>query len=166
MDGSVPFNFAKGFFGLWMEMIVIISFGVLFSTFLSGPVAMISSIGVLIAGFSKAFLMEIGLNKVLGGGPVESFYRLIIQQNMVVDLPSSFGTTFIKSVDKVFGLFMQLFGQAIPPLSDYAVYDNALVSGFDIPSNWLLVHGVMTLSYVVPLFIVAYLILSNREVAK
>jgi hypothetical protein len=165
-DGNVAFNFTKGFFGLWMEMIVIISFGVLFSTFLSGAVAMISSIGVLIAGFSRAFLMEIGLNKVLGGGPVESFYRLIIQQNMVVDLPSSFATTFIKSVDKVFGLFMQLFGQAIPPLSDYAVYDNALVSGFDIPVNWLLVHGVMTLSYVVPLFIVAYLILSNREVAK
>jgi len=165
-DGDVRFNFAKGFFGLWMEMIVIISFGVLFSTFLSGAVAMISSIGVLIAGFSKAFFMEIGLNKVLGGGPVESFYRLIIQQNMVVDLPSSFATTFIKSVDKVFGLFMQLFGQAIPPLSDYAVYDNALVSGFDIPGNWLLVHGVMTFSYVTPLFIVAYLILSNREVAK
>ena len=165
-DGSVLLNFAKGFFGLWMAMIVIISFGVLFSTFLSGAVAMISSIGVLIAGYSKAFLMEIGLNKVLGGGPVESFYRLMIQQNMVVDLPSSFGTTFIKSVDKVFGLFMQLFGQAIPPLSDYAVYDNALVSGFDIPGNWLLVHSVMTLSYIVPLFIVAYLILSNREVAK
>ncbi len=165
-DGNVPFNFAKGFFGLWMEMIVIISFGVLFSTFLSGPVAMISSIGILIAGFSKAFLMEIGLNKVLGGGPVESFYRLIIQQNMVVDLPAGFATTFIKSIDKVFGLFMQLFGQAIPPLSNYAVYDNALVSGFDIPGNWLLVHGVMTLSYVIPLFIVAYLILSNREVAK
>ncbi len=165
-DGNVPFNFAKGFFGLWMQMIVITSFGVLFSTFLSGPVAMISSIGILIAGFSKAFMMEIGLNKVLGGGPLESFYRLIIQQNMVVDLPSSFATTFIKSVDKVFGLFMQLFGQAIPPLTDYAVYDNALVSGFDIPWNWLAVHGVMTLSYVIPLFIVAYLILSNREVAK
>jgi len=165
-DGNVFFNFAKGFFGLWMQMIVIISFGVLFSTFLSGAVAMISSIGIMIAGFSKAFLMEIGLNKVLGGGPVESFYRLIIQQNMVVDLPSGFGTTFIKSVDKVFGLFMQLFGLAIPPLSDYAVYSNALVSGFDISGNWLLVHGVMTFSYVIPLFIVAYLILSNREVAK
>ena len=165
-DGSVFFNFAKGFFGLWMQMIVIISFGVLFSTFLSGAVAMISSIGIMVAGFSKAFFIEIGLNKVLGGGPVESFYRLIIQQNMVVDLPSSFGTTFIKSVDKVFGLFMQLFGLAIPPLSDYTIYSNALVSGFDISGNWLLVHGVMTISYIFPLFIVAYLILSSREVAK
>ena len=165
-EGSVLFNFAKGFFGIWMQMIIIISFGVLFSTFLSGAVAMISSIGIMIAGFSKAFLIEIGLNKVLGGGPVESFYRLMIQQNMVVDLPAGFGTTFIKSVDKVFGLFMQLFGLAIPPLSDYAVYSNALVHGFNISGNWLLVHGVMTFSYVVPLFIVAYLILSNREVAK
>lgn len=165
-DGSVVLNFVKGFYGIWMRMIIVTAFGVLFSTFLSGPVAMISTVGVLVAGFSKGFMMEIGLNKVLGGGPVESLYRLLIQQNMVVDLPTNFSTTFIKSVDKVYGLFMQLCGQAIPPLSDYNVYDTALVYGFNITGAWLLNHTVMTFAYAFPLFIVAYLILSNREVAK
>ncbi|MDR1268262.1 MAG: hypothetical protein LBK82_01945, partial [Planctomycetaceae bacterium] len=165
-DGSVELNFVKGYFGIWMQMLVVISFGVLFSTFLSGAVAMISTVGIMIAGFSKSFMIEIGLNKVLGGGPFESFYRLLIQQNMVVDLPTSFSTSFIKAADKVFGLFLTLIGQAVPPLSEYAVYDTAVVAGFDIPSGWLLNHGVMTLAYAVPIFIVAYLILSNREVAK
>ncbi|MDR2115244.1 MAG: hypothetical protein LBP87_02570 [Planctomycetaceae bacterium] len=165
-DGSVELNFVKGYFGIWMQMVLVISFGVLFSTFLSGAVAMISTIGIMIAGFSKTFMIEIGLNRVLGGGPFESFYRLIIQQNMVVDLPTSFSTSFIKAADKVFGLFLTLIGQAVPPLSEYAVYDTAVVSGFDIPAGWLLNHGIMTLAYAIPIFIVAYLILSNREVAK
>ncbi|MGL4595113.1 MAG: ABC transporter permease [Thermoguttaceae bacterium] len=165
-DGSVPLNFVKGFYSIWMRMIIVIAFGVLFSTFLSGAVAMISTIGVMIAGFSKSFMIEIGLNKVLGGGPFESLYRLLIQQNMVVDLPKSFATTFIQSSDKVYSLFMRLLGQAIPPLSEYAVYDTAVVAGFNIPFGWILVHSVMTFAYIIPIFIAAYLILSNREVAK
>ncbi|MDR2755422.1 MAG: hypothetical protein LBC20_06915 [Planctomycetaceae bacterium] len=165
-DGSVELNFIKGYFGIWMQMVLVILFGVLLSTFLSGAVAMISTIGIMIAGFSKTFMIEIGLNKVLGGGPFESFYRLIIQQNMVVDLPTSFSTSFIKAADNVFGLFLTLIGQTVPPLSEYAVYDTAVVYGFNIPGNWLLNHGVMTLAYAIPIFIVAYLILSNREVAK
>ncbi|GHT23571.1 ABC transporter permease [Planctomycetales bacterium] len=165
-DASVGVNFIKGFFGIWMQMFVLTSFGVMFSTFLSGTVALISTIGVMVVGFSKAFFMEIGLNRVLGGGPFESFYRLMIQQNMVTDLPNTLSVQFIKVSDTFFGLFLRLIGAAIPPLSDYSVYDTALVSGFDIPANWLLNHSVMTFAYAVPIFFVAYLILSNREVAK
>jgi hypothetical protein len=165
-DASVTLNFVKGFYKIWMQMVILISFGVLFSTFLSGPVAMISTLGVLIAGFTKSFVLELGLNRVLGGGPFEAFYRLMIQQNLVVDLPTSAGTQFIKAADVVFSKFLWVFGQAVPPLSEYAVYDTALVSGFNIPMNWILNHSVTTLAYAVPIFIVAYLILSNREVAQ
>ena len=165
-DASVGLNFIKGFYRIWMQMLLIVCFGVLFSTFLSGPVSMISTVGVLVTGLWKAEFMKIGLNQALGGGPLESLYRLLTQQNMVVDLPIRFATTFIKSFDKVFGYFMQLFGAAIPPLSDYAYYDEALQKGFNIPDYWLLNHSIMTFGYVLPLFIVAYLILSHREVAK
>jgi len=165
-DASVSLNFVKGFYKIWMQMVILISFGVLFSTFLSGPVAMISTIGIMIAGFSKSFVIKLGFNEVLGGGPFESFYRLMIQQNLVADLPTSMATQFIKSADIVYSKFLLLIGYAVPPLSKYAVYDTALVSGFNIPMDWILSHTVMTLAYAVPLFIVAYLILSNREVAK
>jgi hypothetical protein len=165
-DASVTLNFVKGFYKIWMQMVILISFGVLFSTFLSGPVAMISTMGVLVAGFAKSFVLELGLNRVLGGGPFEAFYRLMIQQNLVTDLPTSAATQFIKAADVVFSQFLFLVGQAVPPLSEYAVYDSALVSGFDIPMDWVLNHSVTTLAYAVPVFIVAYLILSNREIAQ
>ncbi|MCL2004664.1 MAG: hypothetical protein FWG73_00725 [Planctomycetaceae bacterium] len=165
-DASVAMNFVKGYYKIWMQMMILISFGVLFSTFLSGPVAMLSTVGVLIAGFAKSFVIELGFNRVLGGGPFESFYRLLIQQNMVVDLEMGLATQFIKASDVVYSKFLLLIGQAVPPLSEYAVYDIALVSGFNIPANWVVIHTITTLAYAVPLFIVAYLILSNREVAK
>jgi hypothetical protein len=165
-DASVTLNFIKGFYKIWMQMIIVISFGVLFSTFLSGPVAMISTVGVLIAGFSKSFLIELGFNRQLGGGPFESSYRILIQQNMVVDLPTSLATSFIKAADVAFSPFLLLVGQTVPPLSEYAGFDIALTSGFDIPMDGILKYSVMTLAYAIPLFIVAYLILSNREVAK
>ncbi|GHT11629.1 ABC transporter permease [Planctomycetales bacterium] len=165
-DASVELNFVKGYFGIWMQMIALTAFGVMFSTFLSGTVALVSTMAIMVIGFSKAFFIEIGWNRVLGGGPFESFYRLMIQQNMVTDLPNTFSTSFIKVCDQIFSYFLLLIGQAIPPLSDYAVYGTALISGFNIPGDWLLNHGVMTLAYSVPIFIAGYLILSNREVAK
>jgi len=85
---------------------------------------------------------------------------------MVVDLPVSMATQFIKAADVVYSKFLLLVGQAVPPLSEYAVYDTALVSGFNIPIGWVLNHSVMTLGYAIPAFVVAYLILSNREVAQ
>ena len=165
-DASVGVNFVKGYYKIWMQMLILISYGVLFSTFLSGPVAMISTIGVLIAGFLKSFVIDLGLNHVLGGGPFESLYRLITQENMVVDLPSGVTTQFIKAADVVYSKFLLLVGQAVPPLSEYAVYDNALVNGFNIPMDWVLNHSITTLAYVVPLFVIAYVILSNREIAQ
>ena len=165
-NASVPINFVKGFFGIWQQMLLVICFGVVLSTFLSGPVTMVSTMGVMIAGFFKSYLMSIGFLKELGGGPLEALVRILTQQNLVQDLPSGFATSFVKAVDAVFGAFLSLIGQAIPPLSEFTLYEKALANGFDIPWNWMLQNGLMTFSYVIPLFIVGYLILSNREVAK
>ncbi|MDR2344756.1 MAG: hypothetical protein LBE18_01695 [Planctomycetaceae bacterium] len=167
-NASVKLNFIKGFYSIWMRMIIVTAFGVLFSTFLSGAIAMLSTIGVMIAGFSKSFLVQIGIGDILGGGPFESLYRLMLQQNMVVDLESAvYATTFVKHADFIYSrIFLYPIGRAIPPLSEYGIYDQALISGFNIPAAWLLNHSIMTFAYAVPFFFVAYLILSNRELAK
>ena len=166
-DASVEFNFVKGFFGIWQQMVLVIAYGVVFSTFLSGPVTMVSTLGIMITGFFKSYLINIGLQQELGGGPFESFLRLIWQMNQVEDLPpGSYVAPFIKAADYVYGAFLALFGQAIPPLSDYYIYYIALADGFDVPVGLILQNVLTTLSYLLPLFIIGYLILSNREVAK
>lgn len=166
-------NFLKGYFGIWQQMVMLLCYGVLLSSFLSGPVSMVSTLGVMIAGFCKPFLLKVGLGSmgmgqegILGGGPFESFWRILTGTNMMSDLPPTFATTFVKSLDAVVGAFMALIGQAIPPLWQFSQYNVALSSGFDVPFAWILQHGIMTLAYFLPMFIIGYLILSNREVAK
>ena len=44
-DASFALNFAKGYLGIWLQMLLVIGFGVMFSTFLSGPVAMLATLG-------------------------------------------------------------------------------------------------------------------------
>ena len=50
-DASFAVNFAKGYLGIWLQMLLVISFGVMFSTFLSGPVAMMATLASLVVGF-------------------------------------------------------------------------------------------------------------------
>lgn len=165
-DANVFLNFFKGYFGIWQQMIILLSYGVLFSAFLSGPVAMFSTFGVMIAAFCRELLMNIALMRELGGGPFEAWERLITHENLMSDLSNTFGTYLIKFFDVLASGFLCFIALAIPSFNDYNVYANYVASGFDIPLNTLAVHGMTTLAFVIPLFVVGYLILKNREVAK
>ncbi|MBQ1337751.1 MAG: hypothetical protein IIY32_05480, partial [Thermoguttaceae bacterium] len=152
--------------GVWQQMLIVIAFGVLFSTFLSGPVAMASTFGILIAGFCKPLFLQIAHLQALGGGPIESFNRLITHENMMIDLPNTFSTHLGQTFDQIAGGFLSVIGLALPGFSDFNYYADCVANGYSIPWNSVLVHIVTTVSFLVPLFIFAYVILRNREVAK
>lgn len=165
-DANVFFNFFKGYLGLWQQMLIVISFGILFSTFLSGPVAMASTFGILVAGFSKQLFLEIAHLQSLGGGPVESFNRLVTHENMMIDLPNTFSTHLEEVFDHIAAVFLSVIGLALPSFSDYNYYADCVANGYSVSWNSILVHLVTTISFVIPLFVFAYVILRNREVAK
>jgi len=165
-DAAVVPNFFKGYFGIWMQMLMVIAFGVLLSTFLGGPVTMVSLFGVMIAGFSRRLLLSVAMGENLGGGALESFMRMMTQQNLMEDMNKGMAAAFVIMLDKVSGAFLVVLGQVIPPLYDFVNYETALQRGFDVPVNWMLVHGLTTFGYILPLFLVGYIILKNREVAK
>lgn len=165
-DANVFLNFFKGYLGVWQQMLIVISFGILFSTFLSGPVAMASTFGILVAGFSKQLFIEIAHLQSLGGGPVESFNRLITHQNMMIDLPNTFSTHLGQTFDHIAGAFLSIIGLALPSFSDFNYYADCVANGYSVSSNAILVHLLTTVSFVAPLFVFAYVILRNREVAK
>ncbi|MCG8585772.1 MAG: ABC transporter permease, partial [Pirellulales bacterium] len=107
-DASYTWNFIKGYLGIWMQMLTVISFGVMFSTLLSGPVAMMATLACLmlamgdvrgqIEGIKIGMDNEISRDaikaggskddypikkgEIRGGGPVESFIRIVRQQNL------------------------------------------------------------------------------------
>ena len=165
-DAHVVPNFFKGYFGIWMQMLMVIAFGVLLSTFLGGPVTMVALFGVMVAGFSRRLLMSVALGENLGGGAIESFMRMVRQENLMEDMNKGMGTAFVLMFDKIGGAFLAVLGQIIPPLYDFVNYETALQRGFNVPLDWMTVHGLTTFGYVLPIFLIGYIILKNREVAK
>ena len=58
-DASFALNFVKGYLGIWVQMLLVTSFGVMFSTFLSGPVAMMATLAALVPGSSRSSCLDV-----------------------------------------------------------------------------------------------------------
>ena len=86
--GNAPFwwNFVKGYFGIWLQAVLVITLGVTFSTFLSGPVAMIATAGALLGGFFSDFMYRLSTQQTYGGGPFESLRRLVTQEGITAPI--------------------------------------------------------------------------------
>lgn len=164
-DASVALNFVKGFYGIWLQVVIVTSFGVMFSTFLSGAVAMVATVGVLIAGFFTEFLADLGQGVVIGGGPIEAFRRLVNQDNVMTELAPGLGTDVVKLTDHLFQPAMTVMSTILPPFDEFGCA-GFVANGFDIPADFILTRTFMAIAFFVPLFLIGYLFLRNREVAR
>lgn len=164
--GDRPFwlNFLKGYLGIWFQMVLIVCFGVMFSTFLSAPIAMLATVGTMLGGLFQQFMVQIGQGPEYGGGPFESLVRMATQENMVVDLPDTPGVQLTKALDIVMEGWLLGMSRIIPPLADFSLGDY-VAYGYNIPLNVIAVHAVTILGFGVILFFVGYLFLKTREVA-
>jgi len=164
-------NLFKGYLGIWMQMVVLIGFGVTLSTFLGTPVTLVATLGVMIAGLAHRFMVQIVTGELYpevetpwGAGPLESLIRLILQEGVMTDLPVTTGIFIAKAVDRVLLLWMNLVAQIIPPMERLTLID--FVSyGYDVSLSLLAVNAVTVVGYLIPLVIVGHFFLRSREVA-
>src|SRR5262249_13565946 len=120
-EASFEWNFAKGCIGIWCQMVLVIGLGVMFSTFLSGSVAMVATLGCLVLGYfsddiSKIFeSLKTGNRKIVaGGGPIESFVRLITQRSITAPYDDSPTVELMVWVDKMLMRFMTCWTDVLP----------------------------------------------------
>ena len=165
-NASFAWNFAKGFIGVWLLVLVVISFGVLFSTFLSAPVAVLATAGAMLGGLFHEFMYQLAMHQTYGGGPFESIVRILTQDNVTSELPPCFRTTVVQTLDQPAELGLWVIASVLPDLSRYQVFANSVASGFNIPGDTLLAYTLRTFGFMLPLFVAAYLCLKNREIAK
>lgn len=165
-ESMFGWNLAKGFFGIWMQMVLIICIGVMFSTFLSGPVAMVATMTALVLGFCGNMAFDVANGKIPGGGPIESMIRMPMQSGAMVelDLGNSILETFIQKVDQGIMYTMYSMFNALPSFgsfntSEYVAY------GFDIFGGLVARHLTMTIAYFVFTSVIAYFFLKTREMA-
>lgn len=164
-DAPFVLNFAKGYLGIWLQMLLVIGFGVMFSTFLSGPVAMVATIGALVGGLYNPFMLKVATGEQLGGGPIESMIRLVGQQNLTVDLAPTLGVEVAQSLDVVSRLGLRVISAVLPSFGDFS-YAGFVADGFNIDANAMLVRTIEAMAFFVPVFIAGYFFLKMREVAR
>lgn len=165
-DASFAANLLKGYFGIWLQMLLVIGFGVLFSTFLSEAIAALATLGAIVGGFFLSFMVLIATGQTHGGGPSEAFYRTMLGKSIGVDLDAGVARTVLQGFDK--GIAQPLLwtvAHLLPNFNDLSSIDH-VVYGFNIPGDMLLRHTLVTFLYLLPISALAYLFFKTREVAK
>jgi hypothetical protein len=164
-DGSPLWNFVKALISIWVQMVLVIAIGVTCSTIVNGPVAMMFTIAFITLGFFQQFFVDVATGKQVGGGPVESLYRIITQMNQMSPLPENIGTDLMFTIDTVLKAGMQSLAYVLPDFRSFSTVDY-VAYGFNIPMDKLFQDLTTCLAYVAGLFVMGYFFLRTREVAK
>lgn len=165
-DSSFGWNMFKGYVSIWLQMLIIICFGVMFSTFLSGPVAMVATLTCLAMGFFGGLAVEVATGKTPGGGPLESMIRMANQSGAMVDL--DLGNKVLEQVVK--GIDLGLMGvlsalsEALPSFSDLNTSE-FVAYGVNIFDGLVARHITMAIGYFVLTSLIGYFFLKTREMA-
>lgn len=158
-------NFIKGYFDLWLQMLIAIAFGTMFSTFLSGPVAMLAAIASMVIGFVSSFIFDLATGTLEGGGLIESAYRLITQKNQTIqlDLPYAVEAT-IKGIDSGLIQGLRAFANLLP---NYRWFDTIkyVAYGMNIEASATAQHASIAAAYIIVVLFVGYFFLKTREIA-
>lgn len=169
-ENTFAWNFTKAYISIWLQMVMVISFGVMFSTFLNGSVAMLLTLVCVLMGFSAEAIYDvrhhIDINKPMGGGPLESLIRIARQDAMTTDLDvDNLTGKIVKGVDTVIVYSMDVVATSLPNLPKMVGTAEYTASGFDIFGSLLARHATTTLAYFLLAFFVSYFCLKTREIA-
>lgn len=161
--------YAKACLGLWLLLMLIVIIGTSSSCFVKGPVATILTGSLIFVGFvfrgqiDKTLTTLAKDQQVLGGGSLESIYRLLTQMNQQSPLPDNVGTDVIKFLDQgVFGM-LRVVSALIPDLQYYGTSEYP-ANGFDVPWGAILLPSLLiTMAYFIPMVVLGYFSLQLRE---
>ncbi|MFO0036709.1 MAG: ABC transporter permease [Planctomycetota bacterium] len=164
-DDLYWWNFIKGYLGIWAQLLVVVSLGVALSTFLSAPVAVIGTIVLILVGFTTTFIRQLAQPDVSGGGPIESFWRLITQKNMEVDLEPGLQRTLMEQADTLLVNLLNSLTYIAPDFRRMN-FSSFLTYGYSVDSSRLGVALLISIGFCLGLTILGYFCLKTREIAK
>ncbi|MEX2560652.1 MAG: hypothetical protein WD403_12095 [Pirellulales bacterium] len=164
-EGLFWVNYVKGYVSIWLQMVLLTTIGVVWSTFLNGPVALLASLATLIGGFFADFMQDLAANQVLGGGTFESLIRIVRQENLMLPLDSTLTNTAATWLDQVGRIPLFVVSRLLPNFPQMSDVDY-VAHGFDIPLNLLGAHLTTGLGYLLPVLIIGMLCFKVREVAR
>jgi hypothetical protein len=164
-SGNFGANFMKGLFCVWLQAMVLTAIGVFAGTFLSWPVALLTTVAFVVAGqVAFNFLLNFSQQTLLGGGPFESLIRLLTHENQVSELAPTMAVVTAKTLDSIVMPVMARLVYIVPNFTALDV-SNTVADGFAVRWPLLASNVLLTFAYVLPFSVAGYFILKNREVA-
>jgi len=170
-DRLFGFNFVKSYFTIWLQMLVVTGFGVMFSTFLNGAVAMLATLGSIIMGYFSQWIVDVFTGAAEGGGPSESVIRIVTQDNLVTPLDINPVTTAaVKAFDVVAMAIIRGVSFLMPNFRDFSEFGGMnttrfVANGFDIPMNLMSQYMLTTFAYLLAVTCLGYFFLKSKEIA-
>jgi hypothetical protein len=167
-QASFVWNFAKAYVTIWLQMVIVVCLSVMFSTFLSTPVAMLATVSAVLLGFFGTFVRDLRTGDAYGGGPVEAFIRLVNQENVMSPLEfgtGEIGVQIVKFIDGALLLVMHSFSAVLPDFSGLGRASEYVAYNFNFYDQLLARQCLTTLVYVTAIAIVGYFLLRTRELA-
>ncbi len=163
--GNFLANYAMGLLGVWLQAMVLTAIGVFAGTFLSWPMALLTTLAFYIAGqVAFAFFAQIAYQSLLGGGPAESLIRLVTHDNQMSDLTPTISVVVAKTFDALVVPILSRLAYIVPNFGALDV-SNTVAEGFAVTWQKMLGNFLLALAYALPFSIAGYFILKNREVA-
>jgi len=165
-DGSSVMNFIKVHLSIWIQMVIVITVGVVISTLVSGPVAMMFTSAFIILGFFREKFLEIATNQAYGGGPAEALVRMGTQANVVSKLDQTWGVMIVQFIDTFISRpLMWGVGQILPDFR-YLDSSNYAAEGYNLPWDRIFQDLTICGGYVAAFSVLGYFLLRTREVAR
>ncbi len=163
-ERSYGLNFFKGFFGIWLQMLIVVTLAVTLTTFLNMSVTMFGTFLVIILGFVTEFIRDLLKPDADGGGPLESFIRLVTQANMQTPLQEGFLNSAMQLVDKGLLRVLNAMTYVVPDFSrlDFSKF---IQFGYWIDTDRLLIATCLAFSFCIGLIVFGYFNLKTREIA-
>jgi hypothetical protein len=132
---------------------------------LSGPVALLATLSTLVLGFFVESIKELARGQIQGGGPVEALIRTYNQSNVTSKMEPGLATDVIQTIDGGLLWLMDKIANSVPNFRAFTNVDY-VAHGFDVPPDMVIEQNLTMLGYVVAIFIIGYVFLKTREVAK
>lgn len=166
---ELPFwqNFLKMILGLWCNTMLILGVAVACSTYLSGIISLLCALFVMGAGTMVDYMRSLASGTNIGGGPFESFNRLLYRLPMSSELETTAATQVGTGLDIVFRWVLGFVLNLIPDVSRFNLTEY-VANGFDISWSQIIIldNFLLLLGYLIPWGILAYYLMNNREIAN
>jgi hypothetical protein len=162
--GTFWANFFKAEIGLWCRLVIVIGIAVAASTYFAGVISFLLALSLFLGGYFLDFIRSLASGTNIGGGPFESFNRLVKGQTTGAELDKTPTTQIALFGDDAFRWMIRRIVNIIPDTEQFT-WSNYLAQGFSVPLDFIALNLVILAAYLLPWALLAYYLMRSREVA-